>query len=236
MRSAGAPRVTDHDRVQSTSRTSAIWERAHDSLRPKADSRQAEPRYAAYCRSVRRSSMRRTTFTITIATALLACAPSSGAPLGPPKFSEETLPFSHPVSIPPSALAIVLRTNAARSVLRDLTVAERQNISQYFEAQPINLAKVGDKELLIRGQGKISGADNDWYWIIASYKHHPRLILFTGCLSLEIQSTKTHGYDDILSLWNSASVMDSKLFRFNGTVYRLSRYKSRRILPTATSG
>jgi len=158
-----------------------------------------------------------------IAVVLLVCAQSSAAPLGLRTFSEETLPFTHPVSIPPAALGLVLRTRAAKSVLGDMNAVVRSNISQYFTAEPIQLTKSVDKDLLIRGQGKMAGADNDWYWIIASYDHHPRLILFVGCLSLEIQSKKTNGYDDILALWNSASSTNSRLFRFDKMTYRLAR-------------
>jgi hypothetical protein len=39
-------------------------------------------------------------------------------------------------------------------------------MSQYFVAQPIQLTKGGETELLIRGQGRMAGADNDWYWIV----------------------------------------------------------------------
>jgi hypothetical protein len=112
-----------------------------------------------------------------------------------------------------------------------MSAIERGNISQYFIAEPIQLSDSGDENLLIRGQGKMAGADNDWYWIIASYKHHPRLILFVGCTSLEIQSKKMDGYNDILAVWQSANSVKNKLFRFDGMTYRVSINRWRDVKP-----
>jgi hypothetical protein len=176
------------------------------------------------------------TTAIILATVVPAPAQSDGEPPGGRVFSEETPSFSHHVQIPPPALALVVRSRAARSVVGDLTAAERRNIAQYFVAETIQLTKSKERALLIRGLGKMSGADNDWYWIVASYKRHPRIILFAGCLSLEIRSKTSNGYDDIRAQWNSASFERTQLFRFDGKVYRLARNRSGIVRPIAPIG
>jgi hypothetical protein len=172
--------------------------------------------------------MMRTTAVITVAVALLVASHSDGKSLGPRVFSEETS-FSHHVHIPHRALSFLLNSSEVRTNINDLTPDERRNVSKYFEAEPIHLTNYNQTDLLIRGHGKMTGADNDWYWIIASYKLHPRLILFAGCTSLEIEPKKSNRYDDIVAVWWGASFTNSQLYRFDGTVYRLSRSRERTV-------
>jgi hypothetical protein len=65
----------------------------------------------------------------------------------------------------------------------------------------------------------MTGADNDWFWLISSAHKKPHVILFVGGSSVEIELHSTRGYRDIISCFYTANSTNKSAYRFNGQRY-----------------
>jgi hypothetical protein len=123
-------------------------------------------------------------------------------------------------AIPANALKAVLQTSVAKEALRDEPSVK--DLGQFFGGSQIKLGRSGISALLICGKGLMSGADNDWYWIVATPYTHPRVVLFEGTDALSLLRRYHNGYQDIESWWGVAAGSHEKTFRFNGSKYVLA--------------
>ena len=123
-------------------------------------------------------------------------------------------------AIPANALKAVLQTSVAKEAL--LEEPSVKDPGQLFGGSQIKLGRSGESALLICGKGLMSGADNDWYWIVATPYTHPRVVLFEGTDALSLLPRYHNGYKDIESWWGVAAGSHEKLFRFNGSKYVLT--------------
>lgn len=137
-------------------------------------------------------------------------------------FSEER-PFERSVPVPPATLKALLATREAKEALELANGAQRKHPAQLFRATEISLGRAGDQALIVGGIRPMSGADNDWFWVVLSPVKNPRVVLFEGAYALEIQDSRTDGYRDIRSVWSSPSETISKSYRFNGRRYTLRK-------------
>lgn len=69
----------------------------------------------------------------------------------------------------------------------------------------------------------MSGADNDWFWIVRSPLKQPKVILWCGGNSLELLDSKSGGYRDVRCTWSSASERVTRSYRYVKGRYRLRR-------------
>jgi hypothetical protein len=79
------------------------------------------------------------------------------------------------------------------------------NPIEQFVSQPIDLRRDEKDDLLVKGQDAMTGADNDWFWIVLHASKHPKVVLWTGGNCVAISRHRTQGYPDILGNWSSAA-------------------------------
>jgi hypothetical protein len=103
--------------------------------------------------------------------------------------------------------------------------SERAQPAQLFTASETHLGVLGEKDLVVAGHGAMSGADNDWFWVVRSAYKNPKVVLFAGGYSLELMKARAKGYRDIKSVWSSPSETGTKIYQFDGIRYKLWREK-----------
>jgi len=140
-------------------------------------------------------------------------------------FSEQD-PIQELVALPRGVLGILLRTKEVRDELRVASDLERRNPVQLFRASEVHLEGSDEVDLVVAGVVPMSGADNDWYWVVLSPHTNPRIVLFAGCNTLELLGAKTNGYRNIRTSWSSASQTVVRSYRFDGKEYKLWKEKS----------
>jgi hypothetical protein len=69
----------------------------------------------------------------------------------------------------------------------------------------------------------LSGVDNTWFWIVQETGQNATVLLWAGANCLHIESTKTHGYRDVLVRWSVAAGTKTDIYKFDGTSYKLRR-------------
>jgi|SRR5579859_255676 len=174
------------------------------------------------------SNVPRTIFTLIVA---FVCAGAAGAQGKKPNpIYEQTIfsgeeSFQHPVSLSPAVLKVLLKTKAAKEGLAFASDSERSNPAQLFRAAAVHLSRTDDIDFVVRGIDWMSGADNDWFWIVRSAHTQPRVVLFVGGNSIELMRTRTNGYCNIRSDWSSPQETRDAVYHFDGRKYKLWKEK-----------
>jgi hypothetical protein len=88
----------------------------------------------------------------------------------------ETSPIQHPVPLPPDVLKLLLRRPEVMQNWAEITDAEKKNPAHLFTAAEIDLGTSGDVDLIVEGGSLMSGADNEWFWIVRSAHKNPSSI------------------------------------------------------------
>lgn len=135
------------------------------------------------------------------------------------------LPLDHPVTVPKNVLNLLLASREVQENLASFSEAERVNPRQLFRAARVHLSRPDQADLIVIGNAPMSGADNDWFWVVRSAYVSPKIVLFEGANCLDISLSSTRGVRNIRSLWSSASRTREVLYRFNGEVYKQSKVK-----------
>jgi hypothetical protein len=132
-------------------------------------------------------------------------------------FSEHLV--THPVELSTDVLKLLLATKEGKQGLTFASEEERKDPSQLFIASEVHLGKK-QRALVVLGRSGMSGADNDWFWIVLP-GNHPRIVLWAGAYSLRFLLTRTNGLRDVETQWSSASEVSTRLYKFDGGIYRL---------------
>jgi hypothetical protein len=140
-------------------------------------------------------------------------------------FTADEDSFEPSAPIPPKALAALARTVAGTQGLAFASVKGKPVLADLFRAVEVNLGAAGDAALVVGGVGRMSGADNDWFWIVRSPQQQPKVILWCGGNSLELLDSKSEGYRDVRCTWSSASETSTSLYRYVAGRYRLQHKK-----------
>jgi hypothetical protein len=138
------------------------------------------------------------------------------------EFSEES-PIQNPVPLPPNVFKMLLQRNEVKQDLPFFIDSKPATPDQLFTATEIHLRSTSEVDLVVAGIPPMTGADNDWYWIIRSGHKNPKIILFMGCNGFKILKTMTNGYHDIRSFWGAGSGSVTRLYKFNGIRYKLRK-------------
>jgi hypothetical protein len=145
-------------------------------------------------------------------------APGQSAQRAPEQtiFSDEH-PIQHPVPLSRDVLAALLKTENARGVVDG---SHTDKPAELFRAAEVHLGDPDEVDLIVTGVPPMSGADNDWFWIVRSARKNPNVILFAGATSLELMNGKTLGLRDIRTVWYGASETYDVIYHFDGKVYK----------------
>jgi hypothetical protein len=142
--------------------------------------------------------------------------------------SQDSFPVSAP--LPQQVLKILLRQQLVRDSMERASDEDKKNPAQLFRAAQVHLFNPNEMDLFVVGNVPIAGADNGWFWVILSAHKNPRIVLFTTGYAVELLSTKTNRYHDIQSTWSNPNGTETRIYRFNGTRYKLTkdRWEGRR--------
>jgi len=143
-----------------------------------------------------------------------------------PPIREQTLfresePFQHAVPLPQNVLQVLLRTREVKESLDSASAEQKSNLSQLFLATEVHLSGLDKIDFIVRGITPVTGADNDWFWVVNHLPSAPRVVLWAGCDSLEVLDGRTNGFKNIRCSWSSPSLTITSDYHFNGQKYLL---------------
>jgi hypothetical protein len=127
---------------------------------------------------------------------------------------------------PPSDVVLdtLLSTPEAKEESERLGQLNREEKRKLFSAVKVYLAGRNEVDEVVIGNSPMSGADNDWFWIVREEGKSARVLLWANGLSLSLSRHRTNGYRDIETAWAAASGFEIDCFyRYDGKQYRLVR-------------
>jgi hypothetical protein len=184
--------------------------------------------------------MRWTSGSISILLCLLAVASCANAQKGHPaktaepsvfSIEEENGGFENAVVPSNAVLDALLETPEAKDIDWDHFTREQER--KLFQTVKIHLADSSEVDEIVSGSGPMSGADNDWFWLVRDQGRKAEVLLFANGLSLQLRRTRCHGYRDIETSWSSAAgYVLTVRYRYDGVRYRkVSERSSQMRLP-----
>lgn len=135
---------------------------------------------------------------------------------------DENEPISRPVPISVPVLHAILATKAGKEGLRDARKRGTPDVAACFTASEVHLG-TRQPALVVVGADPFAGADNTWFWLVLLTHKNPRVVLFTGGNSLNLLPNQTNGLWDIRARWSSPQGTETRIYKFNGAQYRLSK-------------
>jgi len=131
--------------------------------------------------------------------------------------------FPNPVPVPPPVVRLLLRDKTVKDSMDRATEAERKNPARLFRAAEVHLRSANEVDLLVVGMTPIQGADNGWFWVVRSAYKSPKIVLFTTGYSVEVMSSRTNGYLNLLSAWSNPNGTETHIYKFDGARYKLRK-------------
>jgi hypothetical protein len=137
-------------------------------------------------------------------------------------FGETDDSGAKPARLTKSILAALLATKEAQAGRSWAHENPGKDPNVLFKAFPLSLSESPEKDYVIWGQAPLTGADNNWFWIVRSGASTPRVVLFCGALTVKVLSTLHNSLEDIQCSWESPGG-DGFIshYRFNGQRYVL---------------
>jgi hypothetical protein len=139
-------------------------------------------------------------------------------------FGEENLGSMEAVRIPNSVVDALIASKEAAAGRSWARNNPGKDLNLLFKAFPVSLSGSREKDYVVWGQQPLSGADNDWFWVVQTTSPKPRVVLFCGALTLEMVHQVHNSLRDIRCAWESPGgdgfIQD---YRFNGQRYVLSK-------------
>jgi hypothetical protein len=130
-------------------------------------------------------------------------------------YAENLASFQAP--IPRAALKALMKRREVREALQYSGSAKPSDL---FHAASVHLHLAEQSDLMVVGQYPVSGADNAWFWLITSANTHPKVVLWSGCNTIEILRSSTVGYRNIVTHAATAAITIREVFHFDGSTYR----------------
>jgi hypothetical protein len=122
-----------------------------------------------------------------------------------------------------AVLDALLKTPEADEMREQLEKLDREDLRSLFGVVKVHLRDLNETDEVVIGKDPMSGADNDWFWIVRDMGDHAQVLLFASGNGIDLLKTRTNGYKDIESYWGSAAG-DAiyHLYRYDGMVYKLA--------------
>jgi hypothetical protein len=91
---------------------------------------------------------------------------------------------------------------------------------QNLQALPIEFGLPHERDYIVLGRGPgLTGADNDWFWLVRMLPSGPRVVLWLHCLNFAFDKGRTHGLLNLSNEWNSPTEEFDETFQSNGARY-----------------
>jgi hypothetical protein len=159
--------------------------------------------------------------------ALIAAGITTAQPSGTKPAKERTIFYedeeSFPDSLPlPEKVLNALKATKEAGYARDVS-RERphEDLNQFFKAVQVHLSNSEDVDYIVLGQFPLTGADCAWFWLVRSARTRPKVVLFSNTNSIELLGSRTNGYRDIRSVWQSPNERITRVYHYNGEYYTL---------------
>jgi hypothetical protein len=143
------------------------------------------------------------------------------------KFSRSSR-IEHPVPLAPDVVKLLLSTREGKEGMARASDLQKQNPGQMFRAAEVHLRAVDETDLVIEGISPMANGDHDWFWIVRPAGKRPRVVLFAGGNSLEVQDSKSNSYRDISSVWVYPKETLVSIYKFNGKKYTFRKVIQRK--------
>ena len=136
----------------------------------------------------------------------------------------------HNAPLPSDAvLDALLKTPEARESADELQKLRREEQRNLFRVVEVHLAKQDEVHWIVSGSGPMSGADNDWFWVVREKGNQAEVLLFANGLVLSTLKSRTNDYKDIETSWSGASgPVITLLYQYDGKQYKLIHKQQRK--------
>jgi hypothetical protein len=137
-----------------------------------------------------------------------------------------------PVVLPKPVLSALLNSKQAREQRRSLKDdGQAAHLAKAFKGTRISLGNSQDRFFLVIGSEPMSGADNDWFWIVRQSGETASILLWAGGNCLNMEETSNFGLRDISTTWSSASSTETANYSYDGKSYKRKKVSRRRLHP-----
>jgi hypothetical protein len=137
-------------------------------------------------------------------------------------FCADELP-ERPVPLPKSVLKLLLARQEVQDSLSLGTDEQQAHPARFFHASKVHLGPDDEVGLVVIGSPPISGADNDWFWVVRFAFTNPKVVLWEGANCISFDQGQTNGLHNISSSWASASERKEVTYRFDGAKYKAGK-------------
>lgn len=163
-------------------------------------------------------------------------ASAQQASKGPTFFSPDYVendPFKHALPPTDDVLNALLKTPQALQAADALAKLDREELRKTFSVVKVHLSDSTEDDEVVLGSDPMSGADNDWFWIVRRLPDRAQVVLFANGLSLELLDTRTLGYKNIRTSWGAASGLTiTCIYQYDGTRYQLAHKYTKTVSPS----
>jgi hypothetical protein len=156
-----------------------------------------------------------------VAAGFLAAQGQKASPVVEQTTFSEHEPIRHAVPLSADVLKVLLKTKEAKMGLESPYRSKQSDPAQLFRAAEVHLSGPDEVDLVVSGKFPMSGADNEWFWVVRSAVKNPKVVLWAGGNSLELTDSRMHGYRDIHSWWSSPNETSEQIYHFDGNKYNL---------------
>lgn len=140
--------------------------------------------------------------------------------------SDEDFVEANSVRLPKNVLAVLLASKDAESGRDWIRRNPGKDGNDLFHGFSVNLSRTEEKDYIVVGNPQpgaiVSGADNDWFWVVHSSQSGPHIVLFCGALTVSVLPQTHNSLQDIRCAWESPGgdgfIHD---YRFNSQRYVL---------------
>jgi hypothetical protein len=130
-------------------------------------------------------------------------------------------PFKRPTTIP-DGVASLLR-DEIKSVCREDALFQGTDARSLFSASRINLSTYQSAFILKSGHHCLTGVSTDWFWVYISSRRKYRKVLSASGIIVDVLKSRSRGLRDIETNGATAQTNYTRIYKFNGTIYKLVR-------------
>jgi hypothetical protein len=147
--------------------------------------------------------------------------PSTATPATERAIFGDAESFKNSVHLSDKVLDVLLATNEAEYARQLSLEKPDEDRNKYFSAVEVHLSGTYEVDYVVEGNLPLAGADNAWFWVVRSARTHPKVVLFASGGFLELLKSRTNGYRNIRSVWQSPNERITRVYHFNGERYIL---------------
>jgi hypothetical protein len=145
------------------------------------------------------------------------------------EFSAEDQAVKKPAKIPDDVLALLGQDERVKNALDDAKIPPAELPTSWFSASAIHLSDPVQLDLIVAGEGPLKGGFVEGFWVFCHSEHGYRLVLYAPAHDLVVTETYWNGYREIEMSTESADVLTSVFFRWDGKRYIDFQEKSHKL-------